>query len=64
MIVYWRYAKNVLPRDGEDVLAIDALGNALIANYDGKRNVSVYDGADYPVEYTPEIKKWMPIPSA
>ena len=60
----WHKTANSLPNNGRDVLAKDALGNYLIASFDGAQwFVSVYDGEDHPVLHTPPIIEWCDIPS-
>ena len=58
----WHKTANSLPDNGRDVLAKDALGNYLIASFDGAQwFVSVYDGQDHPVLHTPPILEWCDI---
>lgn len=60
----WHKTANSLPDSGRDVLAKDALGNYLLASFDGAQwFVSVYDGEDHPVLHTPPILEWCEIPS-
>jgi len=60
----WHKVADFLPDSGRDVLAKDALGNYLLASFDGDQwFVSVYDGEDKPIVYTPAIKEWCDIPS-
>lgn len=60
----WHKTANSLPDDGRDVLAKDALGNYLLASFDGAQwFVSVYDGEDHPVLHTPPILEWCEIHS-
>jgi hypothetical protein len=60
----WHKTANSLPDNGRDVLAKDALGNYLLASFDGAQwFVSVYDGEDHPVLHTPPILEWCEIPS-
>lgn len=60
----WHKTANSLPDTGRDVLAKDALGNHLIACFDGAQwFVIVYDGQDHPVIRTPPILEWCDIPS-
>ena len=60
----WHKTANSLPDTGRDVLAKDALGNYLLASFDGAQwLVSVYDGQDHPVIHTPAILEWCDIPS-
>lgn len=60
----WHKTANSLPDDGRDVLAKDAIGNYLLASFDGAQwFVSVYDGEDHPVLHTPPILEWCEIPS-
>ena len=60
----WHKTANSLPDNGRDVLAKDALGNYLLASFDGAQwFVSVYDGEDHPVLHTPPILEWCDIHS-
>ncbi len=59
----WYKTANSLPDTGRDVLAKDAIGNYLLASFDGAQwFVSVYDGEDHPVLHTPPILEWCDIP--